>query len=332
MSTPVHTTAASLRVLLAGAIDYAGLFPPASLDMRTAVRNYSRYLSNTDYDTPRWNIQRWALGRFVLPAARLDEFNSEFLNAQENFASEPWHLSGIVSAAKVVSDLAAVDAFNRTARGAVIDSIEVPVGSSDEIDFVHKHQPAGTAVFCEIAPEGADQLLPILRQAGGPGLRVKLRTGGLVPSAIPSLQAVACFLARCAHFGVPFKATAGLHHPLRGMRPLTYQPDGPQAMMHGFLNVFTAAGIAWVAASGASAARPQSPTPSALLTTLSTCLADRERANWHFGDDALTWSGDEKPVRLDLDTLRTVRSQFALSFGSCSFEEPMSELHELDLL
>jgi hypothetical protein len=99
-------------------------------------------------------------------------------------------------------------------------------------------------------------------------------------------------------------------------------------MMHGFLNVFTAAAIAWVAASPGAAP----PTPSVSLTTLATCLADRERANWHFGDDALIWSGDEEPVRFDLDMLRTVRSNFALSFGSCSYEEPMSELHELDLL
>jgi hypothetical protein len=65
---------------------------------------------------------------------------------------------------------------------------------------------------------------------------------------------------------------------------------------------------------------------------LATCLADPERANWHFGDDALTWSGDRQPVRIELDTLREVRSNFALSFGSCSFEEPIQEMRELDLL
>ena len=123
---------------------------------------------------------------------------------------------------------------------------------------------------------------------------------------------------------MPFKATAGLHHPLRCMRPLTYEPNSPEAMMHGFLNLFTAAAIAWSAARSGGA--------SSRRTVLATCLADRERANWHFGEDALTWSGDEEPVRIDLDMLRAVRSNFALSFGSCSFEEPMQELRELDLL
>src|SRR5262249_57509614 len=55
----------SLRDLLSGLIDYAGLFPPAALDMRTATRKYAEY---------RESEYRWALGRFVVPVARLDEF------------------------------------------------------------------------------------------------------------------------------------------------------------------------------------------------------------------------------------------------------------------
>ena len=54
-----------LRILLRGLIDYAGLFPPASLDMADAVRNYAAY---------REGEHAWALGRFVVPAARLEEF------------------------------------------------------------------------------------------------------------------------------------------------------------------------------------------------------------------------------------------------------------------
>ena len=100
-------------MFLDGIIDYAGLFAPASLDMAASVNNYARYLNHP---------QRWALGRFVLPVARLDEF----MNARENAAPEPWHLSGIISA-NIVADLAVVDEFNRKAPGAVIDSVEVRV-------------------------------------------------------------------------------------------------------------------------------------------------------------------------------------------------------------
>ncbi len=306
MSTSVRSAAASLRVFLDRIIDYAGLFPPASLDMMTSVNNYSTYLNAR---------QRWALGRFVLPVARLDEF----LNAQENVATDPWHLSGIISA-NIEADLVAVDEFNRKAPGAVIDTIEVRVRDLDEVDLVRKNQPPSTAVFFEFAPEQADEFLPILRHFGG---CAKLRTGGVVEEAFPSVENVAAFIVRCAEFGVPFKATAGLHHPLRCFHSLTYEPDSREGMMHGFLNLFTAAAIAWSAVrSGKAASR----------VVLATCLADRERANWHFGDDALTWGGEEEPIQIDVACLRSMRSEFALSFGSCSFEEPLQDMHELDLL
>src|ERR1039458_1007223 len=51
---------------------------------------------------------------------------------------------------------------------------------------------------------------------------VKVRTGGLTPEAIPESEAVADFLCRAAARRLPFKATAGLHHPIRSLHPLTY--------------------------------------------------------------------------------------------------------------
>jgi hypothetical protein len=196
----------------------------------------------------------------------------------------------------------------------------VRVRDLDEVDLVRKKQPRGTAAFFEFAPEQADEFLPILRDFGG---CAKLRTGGVVEEAFPSVARVAEFIVRCAEFGVPFKATAGLHRPLRCFHSLTSEPDSREGMMHGFLNIFTAAAIAWGAArSGEAASR----------VVLTTCLADRERANWHFGDDALTWGGEEEPIQVDVACLRSMRSEFALSFGSCSFEEPLQDLHELDLL
>src|SRR5436853_477841 len=54
----------SLRALLDRLIDYAGLFPPAKLSLDQAIRNYAGY---------RRGPQAWMLGRFVVPAGRLDE-------------------------------------------------------------------------------------------------------------------------------------------------------------------------------------------------------------------------------------------------------------------
>ena len=57
--------AESATALLSGLIDYAGLFPPASLAMAAAVANYDAYLRG-EYS--------WILGRFIVPVARLEEF------------------------------------------------------------------------------------------------------------------------------------------------------------------------------------------------------------------------------------------------------------------
>jgi hypothetical protein len=93
--------------------------------------------------------------------------------------------------------------------------------------------------------------------------------------------------------------------------------------MHGFLNLFTAAAIAW------SAVRACENVRHSLLVA---CLADGDCAHWRFCEEAMTWSGGEKPFRIELDDLHAMRSQFALSFGSCSFEEPLRDLHDLELL
>lgn len=57
------------------------------------------------------------------------------------------------------------------------------------------------------------------------GLRAKVRCGG---AEVPTAAALGRFLSACRAAGVPFKATAGLHHPLA--------VDGG----HGFLNVIAA--------------------------------------------------------------------------------------------
>ncbi|MFX4589154.1 hypothetical protein ABTB15_19430, partial [Acinetobacter baumannii] len=73
----------------------------------------------------------------------------------------------------------------------------------------------------------------------------KIRTGGIKPEAIPSPTEVAAFIKACAKLQLAFKATAGLHHPIRAVRALTYDQDAPRAVMHGFINVLMAAAFAW---------------------------------------------------------------------------------------
>jgi hypothetical protein len=317
MSTTTGTVA-TLRELMAEAIDYAGLFPPSSLQMSSSLRKYACYRSDP---------QSWALGSFVLPASRLEEFRGaqeQMIRREEEASDAPWPLSVVLSSS-LAAELAAVQAFQSRCKRAVIDSIEARISQPEEMSFLARHAPADSKLFFEIAAERSEELLPFI---GRGGYRAKLRMGGTVPEAFLCVETVAGFLARCAELGVALKATAGLHHPLRRVAPLTYEPNSVKATMHGFLNFFTAAAVAWQERQCAASQRCQ----AALLAMLSACLYDTEPANWQFTDDALTWTGGQAVVQLDRETLREARSKFALSFGSCSFEEPISELRMLEFM
>jgi hypothetical protein len=140
----------------------------------------------------------------------------------------------------------------------------------------------------------------------------KVRTGGLTPEAIPSPQTIADFLRHAAQRRMPFKATAGLHHPIRSLRPLTYAPDSPRAVMHGFINVFAAAAFAWHGED----------------ELLEDVLKEEDPRAFVFTDDELRWRGR----RLSCSQIQIARAEFAHSFGSCSFEEPVADLREIGYL
>jgi hypothetical protein len=128
---------------------------------------------------------------------------------------------------------------------------------------------------------------------------------------VPSSEELARFLL-AARDRVAFKATAGLHHALRSVRPLTYESGCDTDLMHGFLNVFTAAAFAFL--------KEDRYVPS--------ILEERDARGFEFGDARLAWHGRE----VTREQIQRVRDTFLLSFGSCSFEEPIAELRELQLL
>ena len=145
------------------------------------------------------------------------------------------------------------------------------------------------------------------------GAFAKIRTGGLSPDAIPSSEEIASFLHRAAGRRLPFKATAGLHHPIRSEHALTYAPDSPRAVMHGFVNVFVAAAFAWYGAEE---------------TMLVDVLNEIDPSAFDFGENEMLWRGR----RLFTAQIAESRHDFAHSFGSCSFEEPVADLRDLGWL
>jgi hypothetical protein len=291
-------TMTALRALLAGIVDYAGLFPPAAVDMATAVRNYNSYLGDTD---------AWMLGRFVVPVARL----SEFLAARNALASDrsaEGRLSAILGAGPD-ADLIRIREFNTVASGrAVVDSIEGKFATPEAIERFGRAARSEFAVFAEV-PEGSDlePLVAVIRRAG---IHTKIRTGGVTSAAIPSPEAVVRFMRCCLDAGVAFKATAGLHHPLRAEYRLTYEPAAPTGVMYGYLNVFLAGALLADGLSDADAVR---------------VLDERDPNAFTFAPGEVAWRGHV----VNADLAERVRQRVAVSFGSCSFREPVDELHAL---
>lgn len=264
--------ARSAEALFTHLIDYAGLFPPAALPMADAVRNYDAY---------RRSPHAWMLGRFVLSAGQIGE-------AMTVASSAPRPLA--------MTELSVLASPNAFPAGA--DIIETKASSVDEIEVI---DGGDRTVYVEVSD------LDLIGSLGHHGLRAKIRTGGVTAEAFPPAEHVAGFIASCAEHGVAFKATAGLHHPIRCLKPLTYAADAPRGMMYGFVNVFMAAAL-----------------PAHAESIL---LEDDPRA-FAFDDDAASWRGQA----VHTADLARVRSEFAISFGSCSFEEPLADLKELGWL
>jgi hypothetical protein len=159
----------------------------------------------------------------------------------------------------------------------------------------------------------ASALVALLARVKAAGARAKIRTGGVTADAFPTPAQVAAFIAACRRANVSFKATAGLHHPLRADYRLTYEPDAPTGRMFGFLNVFVAA-----AAAQEGLGKPE----------IAAILEEGDPAAFAFDDAGLAWRGR----RLGAPSIERARRDFAIAFGSCSFREPVDDLRALKLL
>ncbi len=297
----------SLKVLVQGLIDYAGLFPPAALDLTEVVRRYAAYRSGP---------HGWMLGRLVVPATQFEAFE-EALSGETGLTNGQggWHVS-LTATAPFGATVRRIWDFNgrygiRGPGAVIIDAIEVKARTTPEVEEAADAFPAGFELFVEAPAVNAP--VGFFEAAARAGARAKIRTGGTAPEQIPSPTAVATAITACHRAGLSFKATAGLHHPLRSERPLTYEPAPPRGLMHGVLNVLLAAAAVsagWVDEIGAS-----------------EILAETAADAFRFTDASVAWRGHQ----LTLTDLRAAR-RFFRSFGSCSFDEPIAGLEELALL
>jgi len=296
----VPVPAATLRAMMRRLVDYAGLFPPAELSMPEATARYASYLRSPD---------AWMLGRFVVPIERLDELAS-CAEPLLRDGSDAWRLSVLVGGDAKAG--VRIRTFNSGQRGRLmIDVVECRPMLRGSVASTIGPLPGEMRIFVELPL--LDDPRSGLLEIRGAGAWAKIRTGGVTADAFPSAREIARFLSRAAELIVPFKATAGLHHPLCGAYPLTYAESAPRGRMFGFLNVFTAAVFA------------QAHVHERLLAE----LVDEEREDAiRFSDDSLTWRDHTATTA----QIARARASLGLAFGSCSFEEPVAGLRELGLL
>ena len=262
-------------VLLEGMVDYAGLYPPAALDMRPAVRNFAHY---------RASGSGWMLG-------------------------------------DVSADLTAIATFNERHRvcfdecGAKVDVYEARAGSVADIERLSDAVPRDITLYLEVpVREDLDALIAAIARAGR---RAKIRTGGVTADAFPTAAQVVRFLASCLAHDVPAKATAGLHHPLRGVYRLTYEADASTGRMFGFLNVLLAAALL---GSGGSEEQAMA------------LLEETQASAFEISEAQIVWHGPEGARMFGKHVLQQARERLVNSVGSCSFTEPVDESRALGWL
>lgn len=310
----------SLQAFLAQLIDYAGLFPPASLPLEMVIRNYAAYQSDRD---------SWMLGRLIIPAWRMNElaphmtlFSDQLPLACAALGRKSDDAADCLELLR--TDLAEMAAFcDRHGDTVKTEVFELPLPPAlpegGLLEAIAVETAArGLQTFCEITvPLNAGwkrQVITTLdaiamhNAVGGVALGVKLRTGGLTADAFPSPAQVAAVLLGCRDRSIAIKFTAGLHHPIR------MYCDQVNTLMHGFVNVFSAAMLAQVYNLDAF--------------TTEQILADEAPASFSFTAEGLAW----RDKMVSVPQITQLRATAVRSYGSCSFNEPRDDLRALRIL
>lgn len=260
--------------------DDAAVFPPGRAPLDRAVREHAARRS-----TPLGA----SVGPLLLTPEHLDEA-ARF--SAETHDSDPIRVGVVVAPGGLTDALAVVDRIHPAIE---VTGLELKTADTG-LDRVVADAKALTDRFdvhVELSTDrirgGAVSLL------AGTGVRLKARTGGLVPEAFPSTDDVATAILSAVDAGTSFKLTAGLHRAIR------YTDATTGFVHHGFLNI-------------------------AVATTASLDGADHATLAAVLGEQ----DGEALAERFDASDTRW-RSVFE-SFGTCSIAEPIETLAELGLV
>ena len=324
----------SLKQLLSHLIDYAGLFPPASLPLPEAYKKYVKYIKESD---------EWILSKFICPAKQLSALSELIKNDSENskFFSVSVLGRGGSNAEEFVKgtaeDVSLVAQFLQTTKSKnLTDAFEVRfpedlvlennIAAMYEVmnstaSILKENISLPVKIFFELPlkndwKSSVNNFTAVLKKHNEffgqdenyPRSGFKLRTGGVDAAAFPGPEQIAYVINTCYENQVPLKFTAGLHHPIR------HYNDSVQTRMHGFLNVFGAGVLLYG--------------NDLMEQDLIDILSDEDSDNFKFDDNNFRWKEFKSPIKV----IENARKNFVISYGSCSFDEPREDLAALELL
>ena len=266
--------------LFCGLCDDAALFPPGNAALGDAVQAHVAFA-----DAPYADM----VGPFVVSANSLHS-----LAEHTRACREMVQIAVTASVPAIQRTLADVDSMT----GVRLTALDIALGqemAAGQVVPTIRNALAAREVTVYVEVPRDSRRNAVVRELAAGGLRAKLRTGGIRADLYPDERELAGSLVTLATAGVPFKATAGLHHAMRNTDPQT------RFEQHGFLNLLVAA---------------QAASEGAPVGTVAHILAER--------DPAIVVA---QVAKLDAE----VRTAFR-SFGTCSVNEPLDELIELGLL
>jgi len=289
-----------------GLIDYAGLFPPASKLIDEAVADYARLRSEDS---------RWIVGKFLCRASELEKLAAAAVRHMRR-GDVPWEVGAIFDMGPGVAAMLVNDFQTEMSPALSVTSVEAKTPRPDGDAIATTVESIGaldtdTAIFVEVVrgQSMGPQIEAIAVNLRSRGLRggAKLRCGGLTALDFPTVEEVTDFLWTATNEQLPFKATAGLHQPIR------HFDTDPDVWRHGFVNLL----VASVACN-----------EGADTETIGAIVAESDPGAFTVSAAAARW----RDVYLPGSAIRRSRRNGLIAYGSCDIDEPISALADLNFL
>jgi hypothetical protein len=297
----------SIQKFLSGLIDYAGLFPPASLPLDKSISNFNLYMKSQYH---------WMLSQFIIPVKLLHSLDVNQLDAFS--AENPLQLSILPQLNE--GEIDEIYDFLHTHPQIKITGCEVKINNQEQLKDVELYLSqlknrisTNFSTFYEVDClsdnwenniEFITDYISLLDCDDG----FKLRCGGVEAFMFPPSNRIVYAMEQCKTKNIPMKFTAGLHHPIR------HYHSSVHTKMYGFFNIFLAGMYNFKY--------------SLSETDLITIIEIEDAKEFTFVEDEIKW----RDYSLTSVEIEKFRNEKLISYGSCSFDEPCEDLTELGLL